>query len=495
MKRSAFIIAIALFFSVFVPSFSNAAPKSGAVCTSKGKVQIYKGYKYTCVKKSGKLVWSKGPAQEVKSQPPTNPAVDSSINYLYGVYDKDPNPPAEWKQYQDFITSNAYHTGPLRYVEKLLGSSKPVSSVYQKTVRSDISLCKPKQIHNYPILGFVSPEDSSKINFNPHPSPTTKFQVVPVQWREYEGKGTPNQDYGKYFRFVENWIRNNSDNGSTVEIKIPEKYFTLPKGINQYSGINTHGQPTDGGRAFFADAIASVDPYIDFSGVDIVLLVVPPNTPIRYLGNQPWSSNPRSAEGPIRSILTNPPHDLTTWHINHQLGIPGAWIHEIWHAGRDLGDHGGVGAMGSWGVMSSMGMDLMGWEKYVAGFMSDKQIICAATTGKYEYWIVPSTIKGDYEKLLVLPVNETRVVVIESMRSYGYNYKLGRESQGALVYIIDTSRNGYHEGEHVVVPAGRSFDGYMDAPLKQGESITVEGYTISIVEAGLFGEVVRVEKA
>lgn len=145
--------------------------------------------------------------------------------------------------------------------------------------------------------------------------------------------------------------------------------------------------------------------------------------------------------------------------------------------------------------MSTYAMDLMGWEKYVAGFFSDKQVICVNPNTTSTSWVVPSSYKGNYEKLVVIPINENRVIVVESMRSTGYNYKLQPHSQGALVYIIDTSKTGYHPGEYVVVPKGRTDPNYMDAPLKQGESLEVEGFKISVIEAGIFGEVIRVEKA
>lgn len=510
MKVRALLILLTLSFGL-ISSVEAANPKAGEKCAKVGKKLTFKGLEFTCTKKNAKLVWSKGVKKsfgtfEVGTPSPgswssaiptgkpasSNPAVDPNVNYL-DLYRADPNPPSDWIEFQKFVVTNNYHTGPLRFVEKSLGANKPNLDSYLKSSTSDIALCKPKLVHSYPVLGFVNEEDKQRFFFNRHPSPSTKFQVLPVQWREYQGKNSPKQDYGRYFTFMENWIKNISDNGSNVEVRIPDRYYTLPKGIDEYTGIDTHGKPTEGGKIFFLDAVASADPFIDFTGSNMILLVVPPNTPIKYLGNQPWSSNPRSNEGNLSSILTNPPYDLTTWHRNHLLGTPGAWMHEIWHAGLDIGDHSGEGAMGNWGSMSSMEMDLMGWEKYIAGFFSDAQVICASKNSENDYWIIPSSIKGPHKKLLVLPISESRVIVIESMRSYGYNYKLPERAQGALVYIIDTSKTGYHQGEYVVVPPGRSDPGYLDAPLKMGESMTIEGYQIKVIEAGLFGEVIRVK--
>lgn len=497
------LILITLFFGL-ISNSAYAAPKAGAKCGKAGLTETYKNYKYSCIKKNGKLIWVKG--SQVKNNNSansggntsttfsTNPAIDPSFKFLGGLYGYDPDAPAEWTAYQNFLVANRYHAGPLRYVLKELGTAKPkfLESFNGSTL--PISQCQPKQVHQYPVLGFVAPDDKDKFYFNRHPSPNTVFQVLPVQWKEFLGKKTPAEDYKKYFDFLTSWIKNNSVNGSSVQMKIPDRYFTLPKGINSYSGIDTHGKPNAEGAKFFQDAIDAADDFVDFKGVNITLLVVPPETPIRYLGNQPWSSGPISDEGRVNSILTNPPHNFTEWHANQQLAIPGAWIHEIWHAGLDLGDHSGIDAMGNWGVMASMTMDLMGWEKYVAGFLSDEQVICVSANSTTTNWLVPSSYKGTQPKLIVIPLSDTRVIVVESMRSAGYNYKLQPQSQGALVYIIDTSKTGYHQGEYVVVPKGRTDPDYMDAPLKQGESLEVEGVRISVIEAGIFGEVIRVAK-
>ena len=58
MKR--FLIAI-LVLSLLLPvATSWSAPKTGAKCSKLGKKEVLKNFEYTCIKKSGKLVWSKG---------------------------------------------------------------------------------------------------------------------------------------------------------------------------------------------------------------------------------------------------------------------------------------------------------------------------------------------------------------------------------------------------------------------------------------------------
>ena len=67
MKKTFTAFALALALSIVVAPESSAAIKAGASCKKAGLTSITGGFKYTCVKKSGKLVWGKGVA--VKATP------------------------------------------------------------------------------------------------------------------------------------------------------------------------------------------------------------------------------------------------------------------------------------------------------------------------------------------------------------------------------------------------------------------------------------------
>jgi cytochrome b involved in lipid metabolism len=90
MKKTFTAFAIALVLSVVVAPGSSASVKAGAVCKKAGLINITGGLKYTCVKKSGKLTWSKGVAVKPSAKPsvtakpsasatvaPTSPAAPS----------------------------------------------------------------------------------------------------------------------------------------------------------------------------------------------------------------------------------------------------------------------------------------------------------------------------------------------------------------------------------------------------------------------------------
>ena len=67
MKIYAIATGAAVALAVVVAPASTAAVKEGAACKKAGQVSTVAGRKFTCVKKSGKLVWNKGVA--VKAAP------------------------------------------------------------------------------------------------------------------------------------------------------------------------------------------------------------------------------------------------------------------------------------------------------------------------------------------------------------------------------------------------------------------------------------------
>jgi cytochrome b involved in lipid metabolism len=74
VKKILTAFAMALVLSIVVAPESSAAIKVGASCKKAGLINITGGLKYTCVKKSGKLVWGKGVAVKASATPSASAA-------------------------------------------------------------------------------------------------------------------------------------------------------------------------------------------------------------------------------------------------------------------------------------------------------------------------------------------------------------------------------------------------------------------------------------
>ena len=80
MKKTFTAFALALVLSIVVAPESSAAIKVGASCKKAGLISITGGLKYTCVKKSGKLVWGKGVAVKASGKPTVTPTAKPAVS-------------------------------------------------------------------------------------------------------------------------------------------------------------------------------------------------------------------------------------------------------------------------------------------------------------------------------------------------------------------------------------------------------------------------------
>jgi len=92
----------------------------------------------------------------------------------------------------------------------------------------------------------------------------------------------------------------------------------------------------------------------------------------------------------------------------------------------------------------------------------------------------------------MLPISSTRVVVVDSRRATGIDKSI--KKTGALVYVVDsTKQSGY--GPIQVFPIDLTNDPiYVNAPRALGESVSIEGYTISVTASGANGDTVSITR-
>jgi hypothetical protein len=143
-----------------------------------------------------------------------------------------------------------------------------------------------------------------------------------------------------------------------------------------------------------------------------------------------------------------------------------------------------------------MQAEMLAWDKWMTNMITDDQVRCAPMNKSTTHWLKPSSIKGGNEKLLMIPLNRYQSVVLESIRSTGYNFKIPKCQNGVLIYTID--RHQMHNGFNLVQSPGKKKKcAYSKreelAAFQTGESVNVWGSKITVVEAGDFGDVIKVE--
>jgi M6 family metalloprotease-like protein len=519
---------------VLVASNSYAAVKAGSSCSKAGIKSVSAGKTYTCVKSGKKLVWNKGVLIPVAKPAPTPSASQSAapvatpevvkVDYTKTFstdqgYHTDFSGPCQVDQdlngraaeIQTYFFNLNRCAGQMRVNKYTLGSARPSTPFESKSQFSNTEPCKlvtPKGSRSG--LGFTTTEPgrNSWANARRHPSPNTVIQLVPIYSNDSaQPKGSPSDDYQFFLEYMKNWIEYSSDFGSNVEIRIPDQYIKMDKNIADYKILHTNNHDNAGHQVFNKDVVAAVDSKIDFKGAHIAIVVPPAGTEASVLG-QGAIAGLQTQEGLVPIGITEyaafaaNPSKSTFTNLSH----PFWWIHELFHAGYGLDDHYGDTkqnlnteyGMGWLTMMTPFGGDLTTWEKWLLGFMKDSQIQCVSGTGTSTHWIAPSTVKTDESKAVIIRVSDTKVIIVETLRPAGLYYKLPKQSQGALIYELDLTKDSHGMGMKLLLPLGRNVNSnpfFMASyPLKSGDSTISNGYKITIIESGTFGDVVKVER-
>src|SRR5690606_3912654 len=115
--------------------------------------------------------------------------------------------------------------------------------------------------------------------------------------------------------------------------------------------------------------------------------------------------------------------------------------------------------------------ELTAFERWQLGWLDDEQILCLPSGVETEVSLTAIEQPGGL-KALVTPLDDSRLLVVESRRALGYDQAL--EQPGALVYIVDANiSSGY--GPMQVLPKAVDDPDLLSSTLAQGESVEVEG--------------------
>lgn len=507
-KSCAFITILAVFLSSGMYP-SSALVKVGSKCTKAGVKLIDSGNTFTCVRSGKKLVWKfsgKSPAKNVIDVKKTYSTDDGYFDtFTRGACEIDPYAPAEWLAMQAFTMSLQNCAGQVRLAKYNLGNSRPLSN-HQKS--SEFNLIQPCKLLGSS-RGTLMHRTDNWATSRKHPGPNSVIQLIPIFAEDTAvPKNTPSADYEKFLRFIKEWVDYSSDFGSNVQYRIPNEYIKLSGKVSEYKLTHPVNWDTPGHVRFNRDVITAVDEKIDFTGVNMGIIVAPAGTDASIMQQAALGSF-QTAEGVVPVGLSQFGDVPSNPRGSQYSGLthPFWWIHEAYHAGYGLDDHYGDAlwninseyGMGWWTMMTPWGGDLSIWEKWLLGFIQDSQIQCTSSTPSSTHWIAPSSVRTQESKAIVVPISSTKVIVAESIRAAGLHYKVPTQNQGVLVYEIDLTKNTHGMGMKLSLPTNRvinsNYPFFMaDASLRKGDTTTSNGITFTILESGTFGDVIKVSK-
>lgn len=154
----------------------------------------------------------------------------------------------------------------------------------------------------------------------------------------------------------------------------------------------------------------------NLSSYDAVAFYFKDFRPNNFYGGQAW----RGQEGNSleQYPLQTPSGKLSAWTFSNP--IESVVTHELAHSLFGLIDlYTDIGSQtysNYWGLMSaaySGGMNIFGWEKYVAGWITDDEVLCGKRVT--DSFIQFSHLKTAGSRLMVYPLDAQRAVVMESI--------------------------------------------------------------------------------
>ena len=434
--------------------------------------------------------------------------------------EKDPKVPKAWKEYQDITWNYPACPHPYRYVSGKLTSKTP--KTVQNT-RSELLSVDQCMIANFWATKRAEQSRGEVLG------PNYTLQLVPFQSPDYKMKSNPQDDYKVWIKAFEDVMNKSSDLPFNFKVVVPDKYCMLPNTLKSYEiGYKyweDYPDPRDkvvqpGVMRLVQDVVTAADPQIDFSKANHMWIIGPPTanrkdliswdlykytiqTQEKLMKRLYLAQNPFDYKFDLKNRSQNDKKygKMKSNYIFDGSGALG-WSHYWGHSSGTFTTFASVQGypdqMMDWGIMQKKDSDWLALHKWILQMISDDQVRCAPKDKVTTHWLKPSTIKGGYEKLLMVPISSSDYLAVESIRPYGYSYKIPKCQQGALVYVAHLYGQGFNE-KTIHVPATTKKKGCPGrgpselGALVKGDSVSYGGVRITVVEAGDFGDVVRVE--
>ena len=404
-----------------------------------------------------------------------------------------------------FVSDQATTSAPSSAGDQAEESEPVVSYMPPTEPGEDTTLCELKDLWrgpNDPVrVGFPRPTE------NVSPEGTTKYALVPIDFPDAVGEPWEIREAAQAAETAVDYYREVSDGRFEVEWVLSDVFTRVSKASVDYdpSVGNPGGSKNPFGVALSQEIIDLVDPHLDFTGVAAIFFYLPEATPDDAVINRGgWGHFMLEGafstdEGKVMFAHGAPSTKATRY--NH------GWLlaHEIGHTLGPLdlyvspatGDNLSSLPMGDWGVMSSYHgppKSMTAWNRWLIGWLEPESIYCrtAASISSVEFTLRPLVLTGAGYRAAMIRIDDHTAAVVESRRGLGVDWRLGDDA-GILVYTVDTSV-GQHQGPlHLQLPKDRSLqrthEGWPDALLRVGDSVTVAGLTIELVQSGEYDRV------
>ena len=481
------IIGLSLLLTIsLIPAYSATPPKAGAACSKQGVTKTYQGKKYTCVKSGKKLVWNKG--LEVKKTNHTLSPAPTPTSTPIPKISPTPTPYPTFSPGSNGTEIQEYPSKP-----SLVRDACKVAEV--GTQRQAFSKYQLNSISGFPMTQSRLPSKG-----------TINLLAIPVDWADVPGNSIALKESKDQLELLSEWWAMVSEGNLKINSKLHNSWIRLPGESKSYAVPFSEAYPETG--EFWNKVIKVIDPFIDFSGVQVITFIFPTGQKVIPASVQELYS--------IGSIKDFPPQEgkpvafigpgsmfyqwnTTAWsYLAHEMGH----LIDFAHGGSPNGNS----LMGGYDMMFAQDgplRTLSGWWRFLAGWLTDDQVFCGDFRASLEYKVPILPIDSNKQgiKLVAIRLSETKILLIESRLFskfdntnatglYQQGTGLTRQERsasdwsGVLAYIYDATK-GHLEDFFLPLASNSAlgeynWDGQTRFISKSGETIEHEEIKIQI---------------
>ena len=315
--------------------------------------------------------------------------------------------------------------------------SKPAQADNWTQASQPLEACRLKETKN-PFGGGAKGFPSKPWNSS---TGTVKIAVIPVDFSNAVGSGSPAAIYNDDIRQMKRWAKFFSRGKMTYDIEFnAPKWIRAPKGAewytcNQCKGAKKELQPK---RTAAQQIISAADKTYDFSGVEMVYFIFPAEAEEKwgttlYGHNEPYTTDEgtitASVYGEMGGVVGARPDRTKIWdHAIHEL------LHFQGFVGHGPSNHTGhFVTVDQWGPSKA----ITSWEAFLNGWFDEKEILCLdkAKLSK-DVFVTMGSIDtfGPRKESVMIRLNDEEIIVVE------------RRERGPFTQIDPSGRDGLRVG-------------------------------------------------
>ena len=351
-------------------------------------------------------------------------------------------------------------------------------------------------------------------NFEPEGS--FKIALIPLEFDDFRGNASDIDDAVEHSEMVSDWYSMVSNGRVSIDWQVHDSFIKVPHNLQDFALERSRSDDNRLARVAFEAA----DPLVDFTDVRAAVFLLPRAQQWMTEGVQGFLHSNFGYEGGFKSdegSIYNYAIGGAYWQRPHKE-IWSYWAHEMghmfplpdlydvrgqWWNGVDLEIPGGP--FSQFDMMANQdgpSRTLSTWLRFMMGWLDDAQVLCLDPTSapNGEVALVHTDAYEPGIKSVMIPLDSTRIIVIESRRP---NEKFDcaapgwRGRTGVLVFTADMTIGHGNAFQHLVVPGEPTlYDAsncgvppQLDAILVPGDTVTIDNVTISVIESGNYDHI------